>query len=62
MAFGLITGDEAASHLSDCTLFERSVGCELDGWYASLNFGHLKPLASLDRAPRNTLPPMTLDV
>ncbi len=45
VAFGLITGDEAADRLPDCTLFERRVGCELDGWYASLNFGHLKPLA-----------------
>ncbi|MBM6689451.1 hypothetical protein H6A33_11705 [Collinsella tanakaei] len=45
MAFGLITGDEAADRLPDCTLFERRVGCELEGWYASLNLGHLKLLA-----------------
>lgn len=45
MAFGLITGDEAADRLSDCTLFERRVGCELDGWYANLGFGRLKLLA-----------------
>ncbi|MBM6906777.1 hypothetical protein H6A29_11185 [Collinsella tanakaei] len=62
MAFGLIAGDEAASHLFDCTLSERRVGCELDGRYASLNLGHLKLLASLHWAPRNTLPAMTLDV
>lgn len=45
VAFGLITGDEAADRLPDCTLFERRVGCELEGWYASLNLGHLKLLA-----------------
>ena len=62
VAFGLITGDEAADRLPDCMLFERRVGCEFEGWYASLNLGHLKLLASLHWAPRNTLPPMTLDV
>lgn len=45
MAFGLITGDEAADRLSDCTPSERRVGCELDGWYANLGFGRLKLLA-----------------
>lgn len=62
VAFGLITGDEAAARLSDRTPSERRVGCELDGRYANLGFGRLKLLASLDRAPRNTLPPLTLDV
>ncbi|MDN0064904.1 hypothetical protein [Collinsella ihumii] len=54
MAFGLITGDEAAAHLSDRTFSESCVGCELDGRYANLNFRHLKLLASLE--------PLTLDV
>ena len=62
MAFGLITGNEAATRLSDRTPSERCVGCELDGRYANLGFCRLKLLASLDRAPRNTLPPLTLDV
>lgn len=62
VAFGLITGDEAAARLSDRTPSERRVGCELDGRYANLGLGRLKLLASLDRAPRNTLPPLTLDV
>lgn len=62
VAFGLITGDEAAARLSDRTPSERRVGCELDGRYANLGFGRLKLLASLDRAPRNTLSPLTLDV
>ena len=45
VAFGLITGDEAAARLSDRTPSERRVGCELDGRYANLGFGRLKLLA-----------------
>ena len=52
----------APARLSDRTPSERCVGCELDGRYANLGFGRLKLLASLDRAPRNALPPLTLDV
>lgn len=40
---------EAADRLSGRTLSGCRVGCELDGRYASLKFGRLKPLASLGR-------------
>ena len=40
---------EAADRLSGRTLSGCRVGCELDGLYASLKFGRLKPLASLGR-------------
>lgn len=72
MTFGFCSEEEAAAYLSDrtfffkiCahhTLFEHRVGGELDGRYSNLDLGHLKLLASLDRALHHTLPPMTLDV
>ena len=72
VTFGLVTEEEAAAYLSDRTylfkiaayreLFEKRVGGPRDGQYVGLDFGHLKALASADRALRYALLPLTLDV
>lgn len=70
--FALCTETEAATCLSERTyffkiasyrvLFEKRVGGAYDGQYVSLDFGHLRALASLDRDLRYALLPLTLDV
>lgn len=72
VTFELCSEEEAIEYLSEHTyyfklaafrtLFQKRVGGNSDGLYASLDFGHLKSLASLDRDLRYALLPMTLDV
>lgn len=72
ITFELCSEGEAARHLrTKCQffriyayrkLFPKHIGGPRDGQYAGLDFGHLKALSNLDRALRDVLLPMTLDI